>query len=96
VVFLHDFSTEMMAELIRDGLVNSPPHPTPCMPSRSARASPSTPDIAFLARISANRTWPWGPDCVAAQSEQWFCWIGRRRIISGSAEDRGNSRHRND
>src|SRR6266481_8131890 len=55
----------MMAELIRDGLANSPPHPTPCMPSRSARASPSTPDIAFLARISANRTWPWGPDCVA-------------------------------
>jgi len=63
--FLHGFSTEMMAELIRDGLANSPPHPTPCMPSRSARASPSTPDIAFLARISANRTWPWGPDCVA-------------------------------
>src|SRR6266478_4471101 len=55
----------MMAELIRDGLANSPPHPTPGMPSRSARASPSTPDIAFLARISANRTWPWGPDCVA-------------------------------
>jgi hypothetical protein len=25
VVFLHGFSTEMMAELIRDGLVNSPP-----------------------------------------------------------------------
>jgi transglycosylase-like protein with SLT domain len=26
-----------------------------------------------------------------AQSEQWHCWIGRRRIISASAEHRGNS-----
>jgi len=26
-----------------------------------------------------------------AQSEQWYCWIGRRRIISASAENRGNS-----
>jgi hypothetical protein len=26
-----------------------------------------------------------------AQSVQWSCWIGRRRIISGSAEHRGNS-----
>jgi hypothetical protein len=22
----------------------------------------------------------------SAQSEQWYCWIGRRRIISASAE----------
>jgi hypothetical protein len=27
----------------------------------------------------------------SAQSEQWYCWIGRRRIISASAENRGNS-----
>src|SRR5262245_34442213 len=27
-----------------------------------------------------------------AQSEQWCCWFGRRRIISGSAENRGSSR----
>src|SRR5215468_1037172 len=26
-----------------------------------------------------------------AQSEQWYCWIDRRRIISASAENRGNS-----
>ena len=26
-----------------------------------------------------------------AQSEQWYCWIGHRRIISASAENRGNS-----
>ena len=26
-----------------------------------------------------------------AQSEQWYCWIGRRRIILASAEHRGNS-----
>jgi hypothetical protein len=26
-----------------------------------------------------------------AQSEQWRCWFGRRRIISGSAENRGSS-----
>jgi hypothetical protein len=26
-----------------------------------------------------------------AQSEQWCCWFGRRRIISGSAENRGSS-----
>jgi hypothetical protein len=25
----------------------------------------------------------------SAQSEQWYCWIGRRRIISASAENRG-------
>ena len=25
-----------------------------------------------------------------AQSEQWYCWIGRRRIISASAENGGN------
>jgi hypothetical protein len=24
-----------------------------------------------------------------AQSEQWYCWIGRRRIILASAENRG-------
>jgi hypothetical protein len=24
-------------------------------------------------------------------SEQWYCWIGRRRIISASAENLGNS-----
>ena len=29
-----------------------------------------------------------------AQSEQWYCWIGRRRIISASAENRGNSYQR--
>jgi len=23
----------------------------------------------------------------SAQSEQWYCWIGRRRIISASAEN---------
>src|SRR5262249_34345073 len=26
-----------------------------------------------------------------AQSEQWYCWIDRRRIISASAENPGNS-----
>ena len=29
-------------------------------------------------------------------SEQWCCWMGGRRIISESAENRGNSCHRSD
>jgi hypothetical protein len=31
--------------------------------------------------------------CAAREnaSEQWYCWIGRRRIISASAENLGNS-----
>jgi hypothetical protein len=62
------------------------------LPTRSARGEFFSPPpslaygpgalIAIGYRSTAATTTALDP----AQSEQWCCWIGRRRIISGSAE----------
>src|SRR5262249_27908780 len=66
---------------------SAPPHPNPAEAHRLWRGERSKP-VRLGVRAHHTRSL-----CAAspAQTEQWCCWIDRRRIISASAENRGNS-----
>jgi hypothetical protein len=65
--------------------------PPPPKPRGGPRALAGERSEAIRLAVRDHHTRSLGAESPA-QSEQWCCWFGRRRIISGSAENRGSSR----
>src|SRR5262249_61205842 len=77
--------------------IESSPHlgrrnmaPTPTKPRGGPMALAGERSEAIRLAVRDHHTRSLGAQSPA-QTEQWCCWFGRRRIISGSAENRGSS-----